>query len=168
MLQIQRTSPPPGVFAPPNNIPGIDAERGGEYSRMMARHASPPIPPDLRSRLEAARLDLLALFRALDRMDLSPAEIPQRLLRQLFELDFDYVQALWALDKPRKKVDVGSMVRDTLAALEQHPEASERFKRYLPARALPTLATLEPEIRKSLSGSEAYNMVPGRDPNAGI
>ncbi len=36
------------------------------------------IPADLRARLEAARLDLLALFRALDRMDLTPAEIPQR------------------------------------------------------------------------------------------
>ena len=55
------------------------------------------IPADLRSRLEAARLDLLALFRALDRMDLAPAEIPQVLLRQLFELDADYVEALWAL-----------------------------------------------------------------------
>jgi imidazolonepropionase-like amidohydrolase len=41
------------------------------------------IPVDLRARLEAARLDLLALFRALDRLDLSPAEIPQRLIRQL-------------------------------------------------------------------------------------
>jgi hypothetical protein len=30
---------------------------------------------------------LLALFRALDRMDLSPEEIPQGLLRQLFEKD---------------------------------------------------------------------------------
>jgi hypothetical protein len=47
------------------------------------------IPVDLRARLEAARLDLLALFRALDRLDLSPAEIPQRLIRQLFELDAD-------------------------------------------------------------------------------
>ena len=45
-------------------------------------------------RLEVARLDLLALFRALDRMDLSPAEIPQRLLRQLFELDADFAEAL--------------------------------------------------------------------------
>ncbi len=47
-------------------------------------HRSPlPIPGDLRARLEAARLDLLALFRALDRMDLLAEEIPQRRLRQL-------------------------------------------------------------------------------------
>jgi hypothetical protein len=37
-------------------------------------------PGDLRARLEVARLDLLAMFRALDRMDLSPVEIPQDLL----------------------------------------------------------------------------------------
>jgi len=30
------------------------------------------------------------LFRALDWMDLSPAETAQRLIRQLFELDADY------------------------------------------------------------------------------
>jgi hypothetical protein len=47
------------------------------------------IPVDLRTRLEEARLDLLALFRALDKLDLSPLEIPQRLIRQLFELDAD-------------------------------------------------------------------------------
>jgi len=51
------------------------------------------IPADLRARLETARLELLALFRALDRMDLSPAEIPQHLIRQLFQLDADYAEA---------------------------------------------------------------------------
>jgi hypothetical protein len=56
----------------------------------MARRSPAQIPADLRPRLEAARLDLLALFRALDRMDLTPAEIPQRLIRQLFELGADY------------------------------------------------------------------------------
>jgi hypothetical protein len=61
----------------------------------MARRTSEAIPPDLRARLETARLDLLALFRALDRINLTPQQIPQRLLRQLFELDADYVEALW-------------------------------------------------------------------------
>jgi hypothetical protein len=55
----------------------------------MVHRSTPKIPGDLRARLEAARLDLLALFRVLDRMDLSPSEIPQRLIRQLFELDAD-------------------------------------------------------------------------------
>jgi hypothetical protein len=42
----------------------------------MARHKPVEIPPDLRTRLETARLDLLALFRALDRMYLTPDQIP--------------------------------------------------------------------------------------------
>jgi hypothetical protein len=55
----------------------------------MFRRSQVEIPIDLRERLEAARLDLLALFRALDRMHLAPEQIPQRLIRQLFELDAD-------------------------------------------------------------------------------
>jgi hypothetical protein len=58
--------------------------RARQPKRNLARHAAMrdargmaprdplPIPGDLRARLEVARLDLLALFRALDRMDLSP------------------------------------------------------------------------------------------------
>jgi hypothetical protein len=90
----------------------------------MARRIAAQIPPDLRARLEAARLDLLALFRALDRMDLTPAEIPQRLIRQLFELDADYVEALWALDQPVGKFDWQAMLRDTLAALARTTASS--------------------------------------------
>jgi hypothetical protein len=97
-------------------------------------------------------------------MDLSAREIPQRLLRALFELDADYVQALWALDQPPRTVDLPSMVRDTLAALEQLPDASTRFRKNLPKRAHPVLLSLEPAVRNSLDPREAYNMVPGRDP----
>jgi len=55
----------------------------------MVQRSPLTIPGNLRARLEVARLDLLALFRALDRRNLSPDEIPQRLLRQLFEWDGD-------------------------------------------------------------------------------
>ena len=133
----------------------------------MARRSAGEVPADLRSRLEAARLDLLALFRALDRMDLTPAEIPQRLIRQLFELDADFAEALWALDQPAGSLDLGAMARDTLAALEQLPEASARFRKNLPRRAHPALSQLEVTVRRSLSPAEAYNMVPGRDPQTG-
>jgi hypothetical protein len=133
----------------------------------MARHSPAQIPADLRPRLEGARLDLLALFRALDRMDLIPAEIPQRLIRQLFELDADYVEALWALDQPVGKLDLHAMLRDTLAALQQLPQASARFRQYLPSRAHPTLGRLEAELRHRLNPAEAYSMVPGRDPQNG-
>ena len=122
------------------------------------------IPIDLRPRLEAARLDLLALFRALDRMDLSPQEIPQRLLRQLFELDADFAEALWALDQPEGRLDRGAMLRDTLAALQQFPNACASFRKKLTPRAHPTLGQLEITIRTALHPREAYTMVPGRDP----
>jgi hypothetical protein len=132
----------------------------------LLRRSSPEIPPDLRTRLEAARLDLLAMFRALDRMDLSAAEIPQRLLRQLFELDADYAEALWALDQPPGALNLRAMLRDTLAALEQLPTACARFRKNLPKRAHPILASLEPSVRNSLDPREAYNMLPG-DPQNG-
>ena len=53
----------------------------------MLRHRQAEIPTDLRLQLETARLDLLALFRAMDNLYLTPEQIPQRLIRQLFELD---------------------------------------------------------------------------------
>jgi hypothetical protein len=125
------------------------------------------IPVDLRARLEAARLDLLALFRALDQMDFSPTEIPQRLIRQLFELDADYVEALWALDQPPGSLDLRAMLRDTLASLEQLPETCARFRKNLPRRAHPVLTDLEITLRDHLDPLQAYNMVPGRDPQNG-
>ena len=133
----------------------------------MAHRSALAIPVDLRARLQAARLDLLALFRALDRMDLSAAEIPQRLIHQLFELDADYAEALWALDQPPGALDLRSMLRDTLAALEQLPDALLRFRETLPQRAHSTLPALEMSVRKTLDPIEAYNMVPGRDPHSG-
>jgi hypothetical protein len=74
------------------------------HARVMFRRSQVEIPLDLRARLEA-RLDLLALFRALDRMHPAPDQIPQRLIPQLFELDADYVEALWALDQPPETIN---------------------------------------------------------------
>jgi hypothetical protein len=134
------------------------------HAGVVAPRPGVEVAADLRPRLESARLDLLALFRTLDQMDLSPAEIPQRLIQQLFELDADYAEALWALDQPRHSLDWQAMLRDTLASLEQLPTASMRFRKYLPRRAHPTLESLEASIRKKLDPREAYNMVPGKDP----
>jgi len=131
------------------------------HDATMARRTAVELPADLRPRLETARLDLLALFRALDRLDLSPAEIPQRLIRQLFELDADYAEALWALDQPKGALDLRIMLRDTLAALDQRTEVCARFRKTLPPRAQPRLAQLETSIRHGLDPLEAYNMVPG-------
>jgi len=130
----------------------------------MAHRSPPDHPGDLRARLEVARLNLLALFRALDRMDLSADEIPQRLLRQLFELDGDYAEALWALDQPEGRVDRRAMLRDTLKSLDRLTPACDRFRKNLPARAHPALERLEGSVRLELNPEDAYSMVPGRDP----
>jgi hypothetical protein len=130
----------------------------------MAHRSPLEIPGDLRARLEAARLALLALFRALDRMNLSPVEIPQGLLRQLFETDADYAEALWALDQPDGSMDRRALLRHTLTALDQLPTACAQFRKRLPTRAHATLQQLEVSILRHLSPKEAYNMVPGRDP----
>jgi len=100
-------------------------------------------------------------------MDLSPAEIPQQRLRQLFELDADYGEALWALDQPPGKLNQRAMLRDALAALEQLPQRRTQFRNLLPLPAQRTLPSLELSVRRSLHPSEAYNMVPGRDPKIG-
>jgi hypothetical protein len=134
------------------------------HAQDMAHRASLEIPDDLRARLEVARLDLLALFRALDRMDLSVREIPQRLLRQLLETDADYAEALWVLDQVGGSLDRRAMLRSTLKALDQLPSTCSQFREQLPARAHPALEHLESNIRKELNPKEAYNMVPGRDP----
>src|ERR1039457_6450111 len=133
----------------------------------MARRVSSEIPPDFRIRLETARLDLLGIFCALDRLHLTPEQIPQRLIRQLFELDADYVEALWGLDQPPGKLNLHAMLRDTLAALEQLLPACSRLRKNLPPQTQLILPQLELTIRANLNPAEAYNMVPGRDPQNG-
>jgi hypothetical protein len=128
----------------------------------MGQGPKTKIPPDLRHRLETARLDLLALLRALDRMDLRPAEIPQHLLQKLFELDADCAEALWALDQPPRSLDCAAMLHDTEVALKQITVVASRFRMALASRAHPALENLEISIRQSLDPREAYNQVPGR------
>jgi hypothetical protein len=134
---------------------------------MLFRRSPVVIPADLRSSLEAARLDLLALFRALDQMDLTAGEIPQSLLRQLFELDADYAEALWALDQPPARFKLRAMLRDTSAALERMPRLLAQFHKMLPPRAHAKLPALERSVRKNLNPREAYSMVPSGDPQNG-
>jgi hypothetical protein len=74
------------------------------------------------------------------------------------------VEALWALDQPAGRLDLRAMLRDTLTALHQLSEVTTQFRSKLPRRAHPRLTTLELSIRKSLNPREAYNMVPGRNP----
>ena len=131
----------------------------------MPRRPAPDIPPDLRARLTAARLDTLALLRALDHALVPPANLSQPHLHQLSALDADCAEALWALDQPADTLDFRTMLRDTLASLDQLPDAREQVRARLPVAATATVLTLEKTIRAGLDASEAYNDVPGRDPH---
>lgn len=133
----------------------------------MKRRRNPIIPEDLRGRLENARLEALALFRALDRVSLTASEIPQGLLRELFELDADFTEALWALDQLPHALNFRSMVRDTLNSLKRWPEDCKEFLAELPSPVLQPLANHRESIRPTLTIQDAYSQVPGRDPNAG-
>ena len=53
------------------------------------------IPADVRQRLEKARLDNLALMRALDRVYRDGPPIAEAILRAWYELEADCVEGLW-------------------------------------------------------------------------
>ena len=126
----------------------------------------PVIPPDLRARLEAARLDTLALVRALDHARLASTHVPHPHIYDLLALDADCAEALWALDQPAGSLDLRAMLRDTLASLNALPEARQQVRARLPATATPSVLTLETTIRAGLDPSEAYNDVPSGDPHS--
>jgi hypothetical protein len=118
----------------------------------------------LRPRLEAARLELRALYRALDRMLLAQ-DLPAG-LRQLQELDADLAEALWVLDQRRGRFNLSAMIEDTLASLNRLPPARARF---LAAFDDATRAAIEERAqatRMVLAPSDAYLEIPGRDPAA--
>ena len=77
------------------------------------------------------------------------------------------MEALSGLDQPPGKLNLHALWRDTPAALEQLPAASSRLRKNLPAHAHTPLSRLELTIRSNLNPAEAYNMVPGRDPQNG-
>lgn len=129
----------------------------------MPRRSPAHLPPDLRPRLEQARLETLALLRALDQAGLQTSQLPQPHLEELFELDADCAEALWALDQPPGSLDSKAMLRDTLASLQQLPQARQQVRARL--RTPQAITEIEKSIRASLNPREAYNDVPGRDPN---
>jgi len=115
--------------------------------------------------LETSRLSLRALFRTLDRLHLAQ-KLPRELCA-LFELDADLAEALWVLDQPIRRFDVAAMTRDTIASLAAIPEALTAFFELLSASEQAELAGAVKAVRASLSLSDAYLEIPGRDPAAG-
>jgi len=110
-----------------------------------------------------ARLESLALFRALDRVGLQPAEIPQPLLRTLFELDADCGEALLCLDRPPKGFNGAAMLKEITDTLKKLPETRQILREQLPSRVRAKLKSFEEIIGIAQDPQEAYNGVPGRD-----
>src|SRR5215813_559259 len=114
----------------------------------MARRVRDKVPRDLQVRLETARLDLLVLFRALDRLVLAPPEVDEHALHTLFELDADFAEALVVLDFPLRGIDVATMLTETLASLHRMPTLRDDLLLHLapdvrasPPRCRPASAT---------------------------
>ena len=118
----------------------------------------------LRPRLEAARLDLRALYRALDRMLLAQ-ELPAG-LRRLQELDADFAEALWVLDQPRGRFNLSAMIEDTLAALSRLAPARAAFLAAFDDETKAAIEERAQATRTVLSPTDAYLEIPGRDPAA--
>lgn len=116
------------------------------------------MPGDVRTRLEVARLDLRAVYRALDGLLLAQ-DLPDELQR-LQELDADFAEALWVLDQRPGRFDMAMMMRDTLCSLNQLAEARERF---LAVFDLTTRAQIENRVqatRSAIPAADAYLEIP--------
>lgn len=118
------------------------------------------VPADLRDRLEKTRQELLALFRGLDQLDVSPKEMPQKELRVLMELDADCAEALWALDNPWG-LNLKMMTKETEKSLKRIPKVRQDFLAKLPSRVLEMLARYEAQIADALTVEDAYRGIPG-------
>jgi hypothetical protein len=122
-------------------------------------------PKELRGNLEVTRIQLLALFRSLDLLGMAQ-ELPVE-IRTLFELDATLAEALWVLDQPLGDIDVGAMTQDSLASIEAVIETMTTYLKSLPEDDRIRLAQTVIKVHKSLTRRDAYNQIPGIDPDAG-
>lgn len=138
----------------------------------MPRRPKPSAPPAaysaaaaLRPRLELARLDLRALFRALDQLRLAQ-NLPDE-IHALLELDADFAEALCVLDQPARKLNWAAMTRDTLSSLEELVPSRQHLLELLPPTPRNQLLARADLVRSGLKPEDAYLLIPGRDPQAG-
>lgn len=117
----------------------------------------------MRKKLEDVRLEALALSRSLDTLGLTLADMPPT-LRELFELDADFAEALWALDQPAKALNFDRMLKDTEAALRLWPRQVSRFTAALNPVTAEQLERRLPVVHATLDAGDAYRGVPGAKP----
>ena len=130
----------------------------------MRKKPRTTVPADLRERIEAARLDSIALMRTLDRFGLADhlARTPDFLA--MYELDADCAEALAVLNRPPLSMDWGAMVRDTEASLRRLPSARQRVREKLDKESRAKLVAMEPIMRVTLSRADVYDEIPGGVP----
>jgi hypothetical protein len=128
----------------------------------MARRVRDKVPRDLQARLETARLDSLALFRALDQLALVPPEVDEHVLHTLFELDADFAEALVVLDFPLRGIDVATMLADTLASLGRVPTVRHDLLLGLEPDVRASLAQMQTRVRSTLAPEDAYHSITDR------
>lgn len=116
------------------------------------------MPVDLRKRLEFARLDLRALYRALDGMVLAQ-DVPEE-LRRVQELDADFAEALWVLDQAAGRFDLVAMTRETLSSLNQLADARERLLALFDSSTRARIEERTQATRRVLPAADAYLEIP--------
>ncbi len=112
----------------------------------------------LRPVLEKSRLDLRALFRALDRLHLAQ-EFPEE-LRVLLELDADFAEALQVLRQAPRDIDWAAMERDTRASLARVSGVRETLLATFDAPTRIILEARAEALRRDLPPQEAYRDIP--------
>lgn len=128
------------------------------------KRKAPESAEQLRPWLETARLDLRALYRAVDRMRIAQ-DLPLQ-LRRLQELDADYAEALYVLDRPPGGIDWSRMIGDTRASLQRLPAFREAFLLTFDETVRAGIEERVQHMRDLLVPEDAYLEIPGRDPDA--
>ena len=138
------------------------AGMAGYTDRLARRNKTTAVPGDVRTRLEVARLDLRALYRALDGMLLAQ-DLPEG-LRRLQELDADFAEALWVLEqapgKASRRFDMAMMMRDTLRSLDQLADVRERFLAVFDVTTRAQIENRAQATRDVLPVADAYLEIP--------
>ena len=135
------------------------------HDRAMAGRSTVQLSADLRARLEVARLDLLALFRALDGLGTvrDPPAVDSTALGIGCGLCGGSLGFGSASRKPGSASHAPRYSGGFGAAYGSHSPVPKKTS----ASGSSFLDQLEVSIRGNLLPAEAYNMVPGRDPQNG-
>jgi hypothetical protein len=122
------------------------------------------VDADLRPRLESVRLDMRALFRALDQLGVGQ-RVPTE-LREVMELDADVAECLHVLDMNASRFDVPLMVRDTLTSVARVQPTMAAFLDTIDGDERERVVARAEVVRSTLGIADAYVDIPGRDPLA--